>query len=596
MKKPITIGVIAVIATILVTSTVDLYAVAAFDLEKAQELLDENKGTELLSYVEEFLKFNPDDEDILFYKSAALWELDQYRDAGIYADKVLSINPNNENGLYIKAKYLTKIDSYASALEYIDKIIAINSENYKALSWKGKILYYLEKYEDAISYHDKALVINAEYDPALERKGEALLELGRYEEAIEYFDKKLQFEPDDTDTLFNKAYSLGELAKYEEAIIYYDKVLEINPVDIDALNNKGVDLASLGRYEEAISYYDKVLEIDPTYQLAKDNKKIALDALEGNETSVEAELYINEDYGFSLEYPSNWFVDDKIRTFDPAPGFDDGAVRILAFFNDNPDLWQNMIEIQVIKNDVIALNNDGQSYLDKVVTRLTEYCEIRNFKIDGYECSNHSIIDTRIFEIQGKPAYRITELYTYTNPEGEIYEMITIWTDIVVGNDLWEITSENIKSDYENRENEINQIIDSFKFLEFKEITIKQSESESSFPGLLVWGLVILIVIVPIVIKKIRSQRAYKKIAYGKPPIQPVKLTEKPISKESLVLNVIINGVRTFDKISKEAQIEPKELDQVLRKLEVDYLIRVEKKRGLFGTKIEFYPTSDIYD
>ncbi|MEX0764780.1 MAG: hypothetical protein WEC35_07175 [Nitrosopumilaceae archaeon] len=66
---------------------------------------------------------------------------------------------------------------------------------------------------------------------------------------------------------------------------------------------------------------------------------------------------------------------------------------------------------------------------------------------------------------------------------------------------------------------------------------------------------------------------------------------KKPESKEMMVLGAINNGTKTFDKIRKETQIEYNELNEILESLEKKEFMRVERKRGLFGTKVELYAT-----
>ena len=58
-------------------------------------------------------------------------------------------------------------------------------------------------------------------------------------------------------------------------------------------------------------------------------------------------------------------------------------------------------------------------------------------------------------------------------------------------------------------------------------------------------------------------------------------------AKDLIVLGVINNGVRQFNKISKVSNIEPEELNGILEKLEERGFISVQEKKGLFGKKIE---------
>ena len=57
--------------------------------------------------------------------------------------------------------------------------------------------------------------------------------------------------------------------------------------------------------------------------------------------------------------------------------------------------------------------------------------------------------------------------------------------------------------------------------------------------------------------------------------------------KEVVVLATIKAGIKSFDKISKVANIPTKELESVLEKLESRNLITVNEKKGFLGIKIE---------
>jgi len=66
-------------------------------------------------------------------------------------------------------------------------------------------------------------------------------------------------------------------------------------------------------------------------------------------------------------------------------------------------------------------------------------------------------------------------------------------------------------------------------------------------------------------------------------------------NKEIVVLGIISRGISKFDKISRESNVEPKELESILQKLENSGLIRVDEKKSWRGTKIEINPTEKGY-
>ncbi len=66
---------------------------------------------------------------------------------------------------------------------------------------------------------------------------------------------------------------------------------------------------------------------------------------------------------------------------------------------------------------------------------------------------------------------------------------------------------------------------------------------------------------------------------------------EKPQNKEMRVLGELNKGVRDFNKIQKNLGIHNQEFENILKGLEDQGLMKVVKKSGLVGTKIELYPT-----
>ncbi len=66
---------------------------------------------------------------------------------------------------------------------------------------------------------------------------------------------------------------------------------------------------------------------------------------------------------------------------------------------------------------------------------------------------------------------------------------------------------------------------------------------------------------------------------------------EKPQNKEMQVLGELNKGVRDFNKIQRNLGIHNQELENILKGLEDKGLMKVVKKSGLVGSKVELYPT-----
>jgi len=66
----------------------------------------------------------------------------------------------------------------------------------------------------------------------------------------------------------------------------------------------------------------------------------------------------------------------------------------------------------------------------------------------------------------------------------------------------------------------------------------------------------------------------------------------KPETKDMQVFEVLNYGAENFEKIQKITGLKHDELVSILEDLEKRGMMKVEEKSGLFGSKIELYPTN----
>jgi len=66
---------------------------------------------------------------------------------------------------------------------------------------------------------------------------------------------------------------------------------------------------------------------------------------------------------------------------------------------------------------------------------------------------------------------------------------------------------------------------------------------------------------------------------------------EKPQNKEMQVLGELNKGIKDFNKIQKNLGINNQELENILKDLEEQGLMKVVKKSGPFGIKVKLVPT-----
>lgn len=193
--------------------------------------------------------------------------------------------------------------------------------------------------------------------------------------------------------------------------------------------------------------------------------------------NAEAKIHQNQKYGFQIEYPDNWAIKDTIVNLEAMPGINSGS-SLLVTLTDGINWWNHFISVTLTREDFFAINYNDQSYLKEIENTLTDACNFSELEIEGYICSKHSIIDSKIIEIDGHQAYQIKELWTETYPDNSTTDMISILTDIIVNDDVWSIRSINKANYFLNSSEVIENVIKSFKFIE--KVEGKQSDDVQS--------------------------------------------------------------------------------------------------------------------
>ena len=76
---------------------------------------------------------------------------------------------------------------------------------------------------------------------------------------------------------------------------------------------------------------------------------------------------------------------------------------------------------------------------------------------------------------------------------------------------------------------------------------------------------------------------------------EKAKSNEKPLNQKMMVLGEINRGVKDFNQIQKITSIDNQKLESILKGFEDEGLMRVVKKDGIMGSKIEMHPTEKGY-
>ena len=249
-------------------------------IEKANFLDDMGNTKEALKVLDDYLKTDSENVNVLSCKGRILYHGDSFEKAIKIFDLILEINPQDEYAWIYKATSLSKLGFFDESLITYDESLKINPDFTTALYLKGNCLSDMHRYDEAIGIYDNVFKINPDDYYVMITKGNLLFELNHFEEAIRCFDLALKINPEDSGdwylkrvgfqfrdfpyrTSFNvpssngkallkKGLCLEKLGRYEEAIRCYDMSFKFNNFNLSPFYYMGRCLEKLGRYEEAI--------------------------------------------------------------------------------------------------------------------------------------------------------------------------------------------------------------------------------------------------------------------------------------------------------------------------------------------------------
>ena len=176
------------------------------------------------------------------------------------------------------------------------------------------------------------------------------------------------------------------------------------------------------------------------------------------------ELYYNDQYSFSIEYPDGWKITGGQDMINEGVNFSDGVEQSsFATFG----LWNSMATVSVSPD----YGNYGGEYDEKKMQREWYQDVCNNQRLDsnaiggGLTCTDFRVISQTVGTTdEGYPTLTMKYSETNTYPElGGKYPMINYAKEVHVGSDLWSIDVETDKDDFSKYQGEILVLLDSFK-------------------------------------------------------------------------------------------------------------------------------------
>ncbi len=259
-----------------------------------------NMFPEEMKYYDSYLKYKPNDVDVLLKKGILLYNRGDFHNSSKVLENVVEISPGNEEAyIYLGASY-DKLERYEDSISAFKKAIEINPENKHA--WMNLAVIYKKRgeYEDALQAVKEAIRIDPNDPKCWKLRSEIEYDMDDYDNSLDSINQALSMEmsgEEITEALLHKRkilkkkyvaeqmadtcyrlitrgkrnleiyYDLAEAyynsEEYEKALEVIETILSTSPHNLPTLVLQKNTYMKLGHWEKAINTSEKILEIDP---------------------------------------------------------------------------------------------------------------------------------------------------------------------------------------------------------------------------------------------------------------------------------------------------------------------------------------------
>lgn len=208
------------------------------------------------------LKNNSSNEELLMYKSEALYNQKKFTDSREVLAQLLQIDPKNTTAIRLTASSFQRQHNWDSSIVYFTKAIEINPLDYISYFDRGIDKSEMKDYEGAKTDIEKAMKLDtASKFIGFNNLGFFLkLEQNDYLGAIECFDKAIKHAPRFAYAYSNRGFAKLCLGDVNGAYIDVKRSLELDNSNSYAHKNMGLVNLKRGRKKEACENFKTALE------------------------------------------------------------------------------------------------------------------------------------------------------------------------------------------------------------------------------------------------------------------------------------------------------------------------------------------------
>tara|TARA_Y100000590_G_scaffold468837_1_gene653396 strand:- start:11742 stop:12818 length:1077 start_codon:yes stop_codon:yes gene_type:complete len=177
-------------------------------------------------------------------------------------DEALKVNPDDPDMLFTAGKVFKDNGDFDTAVEYLERGLKINSSSSIGARYLADAYYEMGDKEGAVFAYTKAIRSDPENADLHFNLGVLYLQLEDFEMTEEEFQKVLRLNPDDNQAAIGMGEAYEGMKRWEDAEYYYSRALRSDSENTLLLRAMGRVIYLQGRMDEGNEYLQKAKEIE----------------------------------------------------------------------------------------------------------------------------------------------------------------------------------------------------------------------------------------------------------------------------------------------------------------------------------------------
>ncbi|MEJ2261041.1 MAG: hypothetical protein P8X83_05215 [Nitrosopumilaceae archaeon] len=170
----------------------------------------------------------------------------------------------------------------------------------------------------------------------------------------------------------------------------------------------------------------------------------------------ESNIYENQEYGFTLQYPVDWILDDEIPQTNK-------WVDIVSFVPPTEG-WSQGIYVNKWEGDLKETTFDSAQYLETHNQAAQDWCASLSLLENGFACMDYSMVNQNTISISGRESFILEESYIRIE-EGRNSTVLVYNLQIPDGEDRWTVIGESRMEIINETSNILKNSLNSFTLL-----------------------------------------------------------------------------------------------------------------------------------